>query len=765
MPLRGRAGEGRPVAWIDLDATHNDAQIFLGDLSAALCSVTDFDIDALVPRGATADEYSTVVAARLGRAISVCSVPFALVIDDVQRLVELSTLDLLGAVAASMPAASELVLVGRACPVPELRRLRALPGLVEIGANDLALDSDDAANLLRDMGVDLSPVDAQAVVDETEGWPVGVRLAGVAALEAHRQDEVDRAGPWLSGRELAVSEFLGSEWLLDLTDDEREFLTWVSPLERLTAPVCDAVRGRHDSGEVLHRLFRDRMLLIPLDRRQDTYRMHGLLREALGAELERTDPDAVRSTHVRASTYYESSGDIDRAIRHAVAGGDLDRAERLVVEHTPSRYTNGHYTTIEQWIGLLPRARVLGSTGLCLCAAVSGSDSVVPSRCRCGCASASTPQPLRPAKTRWRGCACSTFGPPRTPAPVRPALENAKEAYRGLPPGIWHTGACLAYGVWSWTAGDDGAAAILREGAEESAVLGAPSMEACCTAMLSMIAHADRDVALARTLALRARQIAVDHGLEHAPGMAIVSAAHALAMAGTGDAEAVAQGLRAARTQLAQLKDLSGWANVQTRVALAHTSLLLGDAVGAETMLREVREFLVSQPDAVRAHRQVAELEDLSRHLRRHSSTGSSSLTTAELRVLRYLPTNLSLAEIGTRLYVSALHREDPVRLDLPQARCRIPLRGRRDRTPGRTARSSRARSVREGPDGGVTGRRTRRAARMPAVEIGAGPPASRCWPARAASRSTGARRARPTSGRHGPWPGPLRRTPRQGWS
>ncbi|MCZ7528616.1 MAG: LuxR C-terminal-related transcriptional regulator [Acidimicrobiia bacterium] len=39
--------------------------------------------------------------------------------------------------------------------------------------------------------------------------------------------------------------------------------------------------------------------------------------------------------------------------------------------------------------------------------------------------------------------------------------------------------------------------------------------------------------------------------------------------------------------------------------------------------------------------------------MQRHTTSGSSSLTTAELRVLHYLPTNLTLAEIGTRLYVS----------------------------------------------------------------------------------------------------------------
>jgi LuxR family maltose regulon positive regulatory protein len=86
---------------------------------------------------------------------------------------------------------------------------------------------------------------------------------------------------------------------------------------------------------------------------------------------------------------------------------------------------------------------------------------------------------------------------------------------------------------------------------------------------------------------------------------------------------------------------------------LAHTSLLLGDRLGAETLLREARDYLVLQPDAVRAIAQVDKLTENVRHLRRHTAIGSSALTTAELRVLHYLPTNLSLAEIGNRLFVS----------------------------------------------------------------------------------------------------------------
>ena len=74
----------------------------------------------------------------------------------------------------------------------------------------------------------------------------------------------------------------------------------------------------------------------------------------------------------------------------------------------------------------------------------------------------------------------------------------------------------------------------------------------------------------------RARRVAAEHGLERAPGMAMVSAMHALAAASTWRSRQPPTSWQLARTQLALLEDVSGWANVQTRVALADTSVLLG---------------------------------------------------------------------------------------------------------------------------------------------------------------------------------------------
>jgi LuxR family maltose regulon positive regulatory protein len=645
------ARDDRPAAWIDLETGHDDALVLLTDLVAALTAVTDFHRDDLPAGGATMDQYATGVAAALGRAVRACTVPFVLVLDDVHRLSDVSATDLVGSLVSNVPAGSAVVLVGRACLLGDLHRVRVDSTVVEIGADDLALDAPGVALVLSGMGVDASAEQADRVAAETEGWPVGVRLAGLASLSDGQ--DYDPGTLALSGRESTVSDYLDSEWLWGLTEDERDVLTRVSPLDWLSGPLCDEVLDRHDAGEVLHHIVRNRLLLIPLDRREGAYRMHGLLRDALEADFERTDPRGVRRVHQKASAWFEAAGDVDRAVRHAVAADDLDRAERLVVEHTPSLYTRGNYRTIERWVESLPRDRVVRDPALCLCAALTalglGRGDTLSIWLRLGeHAAASSPEADPVARLCLLDLRSTT-----TIGPARPALEAAAAAYRGLPPGIWHAASCLAYGGWSWTAGEEGAIEVLTEGAEEAAVHGAPALEAYCSALLALIAYTERDPARAWPLVARARQVAADHRLERAPGLAMVSAMQALASASTGDPRTAVDSWQRARTQIAQLEVVSGWANVQTRVALVHASLLLGDRLGAETMLREAREFLVRQPDATRAHQQIAALEELVQNTRRHSATGSSALTTAELRVLHYLPTNLSLAEIGTRLYVS----------------------------------------------------------------------------------------------------------------
>ena len=85
---------------------------------------------------------------------------------------------------------------------------------------------------------------------------------------------------------------------------------------------------------------------------------------------------------------------------------------------------------------------------------------------------------------------------------------------------------------------------------------------------------------------------------------------------------------------------------------LAHAYLAVGDAVGARAVLRQVRDIMAVTPDLGVLPERMAELGRTLDAITIGSS-GASSLTVAELRLLPFLSTHLTYREIGERLYVS----------------------------------------------------------------------------------------------------------------
>jgi LuxR family maltose regulon positive regulatory protein len=78
----------------------------------------------------------------------------------------------------------------------------------------------------------------------------------------------------------------------------------------------------------------------------------------------------------------------------------------------------------------------------------------------------------------------------------------------------------------------------------------------------------------------------------------------------------------------------------------------LDDGAGARVVLRQARDVLRRRPDLGILPGQVDELRS-KLDSNRGGAVGVSSLTAAELRLLPLLPTRLTFAEIGERLYIS----------------------------------------------------------------------------------------------------------------
>ena len=106
------------------------------------------------------------------------------------------------------------------------------------------------------------------------------------------------------GDDRFIADYLREEFLAGISETDLDFLTRTSILDRLSGPLCDAVLGREGSADVLRRLARSNLLLIPLDHRDREYRYHALLREMLESELHRLGEDEEAELHARASRWY-----------------------------------------------------------------------------------------------------------------------------------------------------------------------------------------------------------------------------------------------------------------------------------------------------------------------------------------------------------------------------------------------------------------------------------------------------------------------------
>ena len=136
--------------------------------------------------------------------------------------------------------------------------------------------------------------------------------------------------------------------------------------------------------------------------------------------------------------------------------------------------------------------------------------------------------------------------------------------------------------------------------------------------------------------------------------MALVFAATAAVRAHEGSVDRAKKDLRRAIELLATLGDFIPWYGAETRILLAHASLWLADIVGARTLLAEASRLARRMPDATIFQRWFDDAWAYMDTMAETRMAGPSSLTIAELRILRFLPSHRSFREIAQQLGVSA---------------------------------------------------------------------------------------------------------------
>jgi LuxR family transcriptional regulator, maltose regulon positive regulatory protein len=643
------AGRGGSAAWVTLDDLDNDPSVLLRSLAAAIDRVGDGSSTSEDAPGETAGPRATSAAA-LARRLHEPGAPSLLVLDDLHRVTDRDSLDVLVVVFEHLPPGIRVILGSRTVPELPLARYRAQGALLGLDRRDLALDAAETRELAAAVGLQLGVPQAAALADATEGWAAAVYLA---ALARRREPAAGDITITVSGGDAYIADYLRSELAASFDPDTLAFLASTSIVEVVEPSLADAIADRSGSGALLERLVRSSQLISRVGTTH-ACRYHHLLRTFLLAEMERTSPTLIKDLHQRAAAWYAAAGRTELAMEHALAARDLELGAQILAPVFLRTWYSGHSDQVERWLRHYGAQDLQRHPALAVLAAWFYALSGQPDAAD------------RAADIAERA---ELDGPPgdgsASLASAR-AMLRAAMARRG--PDAMLADASMAVAAeqppspWRYLAlhGLAGAHVLTGDTAAADQLLGDAVDVACASelvpfhalALRSSLAMARGDWATAGTFARESHRLFEGTVLAHVATSIHVHAVSARVAMRDGDLELARRELVHAQLARSHASHAAPWTSVLALMDLARGYLAISDTIGARTVVAEAEAIVRRRPLLGVLVSQLAELRERVTDART-TFGGSSSLTTAELRLLPSLSTPYTFRELGERLYLS----------------------------------------------------------------------------------------------------------------
>jgi len=346
------AASRRAAAWISLDPGDNNPALFWTYVVTALRTARpDVGESALSWLSSARPPATEWILTSLINEITANDQHVALILDDYHVIDAEPIHRAVAFLLEHLPPRMHLVIATRSDPPLPLARLRGRRELTELRASDLRFTPEEAAAFLNEaMGLGLSAADVAVLEARTEGWIVSLQLA---ALSMQGREDLPGFIRAFSGDHRYIVDYLVDEVLHRQPDRVRSFLLQTAVLDRLSAPLCDALTGREDGQGMLQALERDNLFVVPLDDKRHWFRYHHLFADVLRARALAEQPHQVPVLHQRASAWYERHGLPSDAVRHALAAEDFGRAADLL-ERTGRAMLTTTQDAFLDWLKALP---------------------------------------------------------------------------------------------------------------------------------------------------------------------------------------------------------------------------------------------------------------------------------------------------------------------------------------------------------------------------------------------------------------------------
>jgi LuxR family maltose regulon positive regulatory protein len=347
---------GWDCAWYRLDSSDADPASFLRSLAVAVHLRRPDVGETLVSQSAGPGDGTSIsdMAAAFVRELRQADAgDLYIVLDDYDALELAGPFDeAVAALLRLLPPTVHLVLLGRRRPAFATAKLELDGGLVEITHRDLLLDGAQIAKVVElQNGATPTGETVERLLQQTEGWPAGVVLAGKAAR--WMDPEMLEEAPDDLALERAVFPYLAEEVYQRQPSEVRLFLRRTCCLESMTVALAEVVSESPEAQRLLEHL-QSHELFTFRDSSAGAFRYHPLFRRFLERQVVREEgANAFREQQRLSADALAAHGHVASAVRLYLALGEPQPPLALLARQGTELLDACGDALLQQWVDAL----------------------------------------------------------------------------------------------------------------------------------------------------------------------------------------------------------------------------------------------------------------------------------------------------------------------------------------------------------------------------------------------------------------------------
>jgi len=307
------------AAWVTLDPKENDSLRFVTYMVSALNAATPkLGLNALtkIEQGEKAES----VFHSLMDDIKAFELPVHLALDDVHHLIHDEALDILNELIQYAPDNFRLYLTSRTRPAMPLARLISQNVVKVFDEHQLRFSLAETTDWLgRQFDQTFSELQVQAFYDLSNGWQTGLELL----KNLYQQNSVIE----VEGDESLLCDYIQQEWLISLSESERQLCEHISILGSANSRYLEAVFDHEGVKQTLENLYEKHAFLLRDEKKSSWYAMHPMFARYL---LNGQDLGQAKEMYRTACEWLFEQGFNIAAVEMALKSDDILRASELL---------------------------------------------------------------------------------------------------------------------------------------------------------------------------------------------------------------------------------------------------------------------------------------------------------------------------------------------------------------------------------------------------------------------------------------------------